>query len=380
MGIISETPTKDTSGYDYIYQPIDNLLTIPGTNIGQLDVNGSAHGYSHVDGQTATYDYDTYQTRLTAGEKYRLVFTPDTQSNFYANSVAWVQDSSGSDADLIMNLIGSSASYVNGSLYSSIFDVEETGKHYFSFNFVVGYDKQLTGSIADFGYTISLQRVGASIIDGNGRDNKLVGDAGQNIISGFGGDDTLKGLGGADTLYGGPGSDHLNGGAGKDKLSGDAGRDTLIGGTEDDRLSGGIGNDTLKGGTGNDKIFGNSGNDKLFGGAGKDTLSGGGGNDTFHFAEKPGGRNADTITDFEANADQIGFALSCFEELDDKGSLDADMFTVGRFAKTSDQHVIYHAASGKLFYDADGVGGADALLVAYLDPGLKLSADEFFVY
>ena len=343
MGIISETPTKDTSGYDYIYQPIDNLLTIPGTNIGQLDVNGSAHGYSHVDGQTATYDYDTYQTRLTAGEKYRLVFTPDTQSNFYANSVAWVQDSSGSDADLIMNLIGSSASYVNGSLYSSIFDVEETGKHYFSFNFVVGYDKQLTGSIADFGYTISLQRVGASIIDGNGRDNKLVGDAGQNIISGFGGDDTLKGLGGADTLYGGPGSDHLNGGAGKDKLSGDAGRDTLIGGTEDDRLSGG-------------------------------------GNDTFHFAEKPGGRNADTITDFEANADQIGFALSCFEELDDKGSLDADMFTVGRFAKTSDQHVIYHAASGKLFYDADGVGGADALLVAYLDPGLKLSADEFFVY
>ncbi len=56
------------------------------------------------------------------------------------------------------------------------------------------------------------------------------------------------------------------------------------------------------------------------------------------------------------------------------------MFTVGRFAKTSDQHVIYHAASGKLFYDADGVGGADALLVAYLDPGLKLSADEFFVY
>ena len=105
MRIIDETIANDLSGNSNIYTPITDLTSIPGAQIGEIDVNGSTQAYAHVSLSSFT-DYDTFRTDLTAGEKYRLVFTPDDESKFYSNAVAWAQDASGSDSELIMNLIG----------------------------------------------------------------------------------------------------------------------------------------------------------------------------------------------------------------------------------------------------------------------------------
>ena len=111
---------------------------------------------------------------------------------------------------------------------------------------------------------------GDDIINGDGTDNTLYGEAGN---------DLLNGLGGNDSLFGGFGNDTLNGGDGNDFLRDLFGANTLDGGIGDDTLLGGFGNDTLIGGDGNDTLFGGRGNDTLDGGIGADTMFGGGGND-----------------------------------------------------------------------------------------------------
>ena len=64
-------------------------------------------------------------------------------------------------------------------------------------------------------------------IEGNDRNNNLVGTTAGDVILGYGGHDTLLGRSGADSLYGGPGNDLLDGGAGNDLLNGGGGVDTV---------------------------------------------------------------------------------------------------------------------------------------------------------
>ena len=45
----------------------------------------------------------------------------------------------------------------------------------------------------------------------------------------------------------------------------------------------------------------------------------------------------------------------------------------------ADDHIIYDAASGALFYDADGVGGAAATRFAILQNTAAIDAEDFFV-
>ncbi|WP_417678880.1 calcium-binding protein [Pseudodonghicola sp.] len=341
MSIITETPDKDTSGNKYYYTPIDDLLSIPGANIGSVAVNGSTHGYTHVNGASAFWDYDTYQANLTVGEQYRLVLTPDVEENFYSNEIAWVQDASGTDVELLMNVIGSTSTYIDGSLYSDVFEISETGAHYFSVNFSVPYDKQLSGSVADFGYTITLMRIGPSILNGNGRANTLIGDSGQNIISGLGGNDTLKGLGDADTLKGGRGADLLNGGNGKDSLFGDAGNDRLLGGADDDILNGG------------------AGKDRLDGGSGADTLTGGKGADIFIFSSAKQAQG-DKITDFHrAEGDVINLS-KIDADTGQRGDQAFDLIGDTGFSGTAGELRAW-TSKGNTFIagDVDGDGKAD---------------------
>ncbi len=176
-------------------------------------------------------------------------------------------------------------------------------------------------------------------IDGNSRNNTLIGLAGNDVIEGFGGNDVLRGNDGNDELNGGDGDDLLDGGAGNDVLYGGRrghhhddddhhhhhghdgdhhgdddddhddhghhshGSDVLLGGDGDDYLEGGDGSDYLDGGAGNDVLYGGgnhghddddddhhpgygadillggSGNDQLFGSKGDDLLIGGAGDD-----------------------------------------------------------------------------------------------------
>jgi Ca2+-binding RTX toxin-like protein len=107
----------------------------------------------------------------------------------------------------------------------------------------------------------------------------ILGGDGSDTLWGKSGDDWLDGGNGDDLLYGGSGNDVLLGGAGNDKLWGNSGDDWLDGGNGDDSLYGGDGQDVLIGGAGNDRLDGGNGNDVLLGVAGVDYLDGGCGKD-----------------------------------------------------------------------------------------------------
>ena len=135
----------------------------------------------------------------------------------------------------------------------------------------------------------------------------------------------------------------ITGSAGADLITGGSGSDTIVGAQNDTLLNGGGGTDTLRVGanftsssnaqianietvqltaaatlnlanqTEGFKIIGSSGVDTITGGSGNDTINAGGGNDTltgglgvdeFRLANDTG---ADTITDFAAGTDNLGF-------------------------------------------------------------------------
>ena len=77
----------------------------------------------------------------------------------------------------------------------------------------------------------------AKTINGDKRDNVLVGTNRHDTIHGYRGADTLRGRGGPDKLYGDPGRDTIKGGRGKDLIHGGDGRDRLLGGRNNDRIS-----------------------------------------------------------------------------------------------------------------------------------------------
>ena len=116
-------------------------------------------------------------------------------------------------------------------------------------------------------------------IDGNDRDNTLIGLAGRDELEGGRGDDLLYGGSGDDKLTGDDGNDILFGGDGCDWISGGDGNDFIDGGADNDSLFGGCGNDVILGGSGRDVLDGDRGDDLLDGGSGDDRLTGDDGND-----------------------------------------------------------------------------------------------------
>lgn len=164
--------------------------------------------------------------------------------------------------------------------------------------------------------------------------------------------------------------------AGNDRIRGSAFDDTLEGGAGQDRLRGGAGNDTLDGGKGEDFVSGGKGDDVLDGGTGRDVLVGGKGSDAFVFDTRPGRGNVDWITDFSSGSDEIRLDSAVFTGIA-TGALDPEAFVKGRAALDADDRIIYHKSSGRLMFDADGTGDADAVTFAMLTPRTSVAADDF---
>jgi Ca2+-binding RTX toxin-like protein len=142
---------------------------------------------------------------------------------------------------------------------------------------------------------------------------------------------------------------------------------TLKGGDGDDTIFGNFRDKTIKGGDGNDLVFAGSGNDQLFGGKGRDT---------FLFGTIEDG--VDRIRDFEGKKDKIAFAPSeDFGALGD--SVDAAELVIGTAATTPAHRIVYDDATGRLYWDADGVGGAAQVLLARIDGAPKLKLANFMV-
>ena len=254
---------------------------------------------------------------------------------------------------------------------------------------------------------------GVTVIGTEAGDTLAGGDL-NDILDGLGGNDVLIGGLGNDYLTGRDGDDHLDGGANYDQMDGGLGNDTFVvdhlGDYIIERIDGGtdtvlssvswtlapeIENLTLTGGgaiagtgswrdnniTGNsgaNRLDGREGNDRIDGGQGGDTLTGGAGSDVFVFATAPGGDNVDSILDFTAGVDRIALDGALFGGLA-AGALPAGAFRTGTAAEDADDRILYDPATGALRFDADGAGGADAILFATLQPGLPITAGDFIV-
>lgn len=147
----------------------------------------------------------------------------------------------------------------------------------------------------------------------------------------------------------------------------------LLGGRRADVMQGTGFADHLAGQGGKDRLVGAAGGDTLDGGAGADVLLGGGGADTFSFAHTGG----DRIADFRlAQGDRIALEGDVFTALG--GGVEAAEFRRG-VARDGDDHLIYFARTGKLFYDADGNGAGARQLIATLDGKPPLAFDDIVI-
>jgi len=301
---------------------------------------------------------------------------------------------------------------------------------------VVTNDTIVTGDASD--NTLTGTQTSDRIFGLDG-DDTLIGNAGEDTIDGGAGLDTwaaigpdavsvdlalqvaTDGFGDADSLVsienatGGVGNDVLTGSSDANVLDGGVGRDTMIGGQGDDvffvdnradRLveNAGEGNDvvfaaaevTLRDaeiekvvleGTGNlrvngnqyaTEVIGNEGSNILVAGGGGDILTGGAGTDYFAFVSSAAAGGA-PITDF-SRADKIaiddqyiGFGDAAIDIRD----VSQVQFSNAIRSKTA----IYDGSTGMLYIDPDGRNGPlDAVLVATIEGGGRLFADDFLLF
>ncbi len=237
---------------------------------------------------------------------------------------------------------------------------------------------------------------------------KLTGSAGNDTLWGGAGKDSFKGAGGNDLLRGGGGKDALDGGAGSDTadfsdktkkvevtLKGASDATAKVGGKAEDTIknfesaTGGSGGDKLNGdgkanvltgNAGKDTLDGAGGNDTLLGGIGKDRLEGGKGKDVFLFNTAPGAASVDTIADFKPKDDTIQLDHAIFTALGvgPLAKLDFAANKAGQ-AKDASDHIIYETDTGKLFYDADGAGGAARIQFAVLTGKPHVTYADFVI-
>lgn len=255
-----------------------------------------------------------------------------------------------------------------------------------------------------------LAGAGADFVYGQAGADKLVGGAGDDKLDGGDGNDTIFAGSGNDTVYGGAGTDilDLNYAAGPtvttftsavDGVSAGSGIDSetffrveriygsnfvdlINGGSGDDYFAGRAGADFLSGGGGNDTLLGQDGADTLAGGNGNDFMSGGAGSDVFRFDTPLDAiSNVDKISDFSNFSDQIQLDGAIFAALGGPGPLAQNSFyQVGIGTFDSQDRIIYNAANGLLYYDADGAGGAAAIRFAQLtNMPATLNAGDFQV-
>ena len=129
-------------------------------------------------------------------------------------------------------------------------------------------------------------------------------------------------------------------------------------------------------------VTGNAGANVLNGGLGNDTLAGLGGSDTFLFnTALNAATNHDTIADFIVADDTIQLENAIFTLLATGGVLAANLFedtSIG--GQSGTEVIVYDRANGDLYYDTNGAGVADGLvLFADVANGTLLTNADFFV-
>ena len=160
------------------------------------------------------------------------------------------------------------------------------------------------------------------------------------------------------------------------QLNDNVGNNTLTGGLGNDTVNGWDGNDSLVGGNDHDKLSGSTGADTLVGGHGNDVLGGGSQADDFVFSSVAFNGH-DHITDFEHGVDRLVFSGADYGFAPGH-VLTASEFTVGAAAVGSSAQFIWDSAAQKLYWDADGNGVGAAFELALISGGATVTKDDLY--
>ncbi len=242
---------------------------------------------------------------------------------------------------------------------------------------------------------------------GNGNDNydgrhgtitgEVLGGAGNDVFFPGSGAETINGGEGIDLLYftGGPpvfvsldGSLAPRNNAvgdvyiGIENITGSYYNDALVGDGGPNQLRGLDGQDFLMGGGGDDSLFGYDGDDRLRGSEGADILYGNAGNDTFEFRYASEG--GDFIMDFTnapGNDDRVSVQLVNFGAGLVRGWLDSTQFEArtDNLAQDADDRFIFRTTDRTLWFDSDGNGGAEAIMLARFNLPVELTAHDILI-
>ena len=340
-----------------------------------------------------TLNGGTGQDTLIGGAKSDIFFYPTLDDG---NDVINDFEISGNEKDfLIVSGAGFGGGLTDGFLKSSQFTLGSSASDssdrfiYDSNNGDLFFDPDGTGSssqllIATFTNTPNLDKDDIFVVDGNpdpdpdpDPDPNPDPDPDPGDIIGTGNNDNLQGTSGDDRIFGRDGNDTLFGLQGADFLNGEQGSDSLFGANGNDVLDGGSNNDTLIGGEGADSLTGGSGQDTLIGNGGEDILIGGTERDTFFYSTPNDG--SDVIEDFQSGSDFLIVSAAGFGGGLSQGFLNASQFTVGSSASDSSDRFIYNSNNGNLFFDADGTGSSNPLLIATLSNKPDLVSNDIFV-
>lgn len=218
-------------------------------------------------------------------------------------------------------------------------------------------------------------------LSGNELANTIVGNDAANTLNGGAGADTMWGYGGDDRFFVDSMSDQVVEavGGGYDTVITDT-TYTLRPGVEVEMLRT-YGSSTtqavnLFANEFDNTVTGNNGKNVLGGGGGNDTLWGYAGADTFFFFGPNEG--ADRIMDFSAVDDQIAFSRGFGVPAGTLSQAGVD-FVLGNAATAANETVFYNASSGGLYWDDDGTGAHNAVLLATLVNKPALTQSDFFI-
>lgn len=259
-------------------------------------------------------------------------------------------------------------------------------------------DSSVSYTLSGHVETLTLTGTAAINATGNAQNNILNGNSAANALLGGAGADRMNGFDGNDLYY----VDNVGDIVTETSASGgsDVVRTTInytlganleslqiigtaaVNGTGNSLANSLFGNaaaNILSGLLGNDSLIGGAGDDRLIGGAGNDSLTGGAGLDRFVFdSALSASTNVDLISDFSVADDTMVLVQSIFAGLA-TGTLSAAAFQLGTAANDAGDRIIYDQATGRVFYDADGLGGGAAIQFAKVAGGTALTNADFVV-
>jgi Ca2+-binding RTX toxin-like protein len=134
---------------------------------------------------------------------------------------------------------------------------------------------------------------------------------------------------------------------------------------------------TIQGTDGADALWGSNYLTDFHSGRGADIIGCAAGVDRIHFDTAPVQGEADQIRYFQAGQDKIVIDSKLFGIA--PGSATQSWLALGSKALDADDRVIYDRSKGMLWFDADGAGGKDPILIATLTNKPTLSAADFIL-